>query len=325
MTLIRQQLEAREREILAPQAAKVGRQRGRPGRARRRHPPGVPARSRSRHPLQGVPPAEAQDAGLLLADGRSLPHAADAHARGLADRPHDREGAAPSRGADRGHRARPRPRPHAVRPCRRARPRRAGSRRIQSLRAEPARGGRPRERRPRAEPHVGSPRRNRQAFEGQARRARSAPSRRSAHPRSKARLRASRISSPTSITTSTMPFAPGCSRSPTCPARSRAVLGPLVLRTHRPMVADVVHETLNVRSRRDFDGRGVLEATLALREFLFEALYENEIATGEFKKAHGHPRRPVGEGRRAARRSTSTRRRSRPTARTPPFAISSPA
>ena len=54
--------------------------------ARRRRPPGVSARSRSHHPLQGVPPAEAQDAGVLRADRRSLPHAPDAHARGLADR-----------------------------------------------------------------------------------------------------------------------------------------------------------------------------------------------------------------------------------------------
>jgi dGTPase len=32
---------------------------------------------------------------------------------------------------------------------------------------------------------------------------------------------------------------------------------------------------------------GVLEATLALRSFLFEAVYENEISTAEFKKATG--------------------------------------
>jgi len=30
---------------------------------------------------------------------------------------------------------------------------------------------------------------------------------------------------------------------------------------------------------------GVLEALLALRSFLFEAVYENQIATAEFKKA----------------------------------------
>ena len=90
-----------------------------------RDPPGVPARSRSHHPHQGVPAPQAQDAGVLFADRRSLPHAADAHARSRADRAHDREGAAPARGADRSDRARPRSGPHAVRPRRRARAERA--------------------------------------------------------------------------------------------------------------------------------------------------------------------------------------------------------
>jgi dGTPase len=31
----------------------------------------------------------------------------------------------------------------------------------------------------------------------------------------------------------------------------------------------------------------VLEATLAMRSFLFEAVYENDVATAEFKKANG--------------------------------------
>ena len=44
----------------------------------------------------------------------------------------------------------------------------------------------------------------------------------------------------------------------------------------------------------------MLDATLAMRSFLFEAVYENEIATAEFKKADGILRRAVGEGPRAA-------------------------
>ena len=56
--------------------------------ARGRCPAGVPARSRPHHPLQGVPPAEAQDAGVLRAGRRPLPDAAHAHARGVADRAH---------------------------------------------------------------------------------------------------------------------------------------------------------------------------------------------------------------------------------------------
>jgi dGTPase len=53
------------------------------------------------------------------------------------------------------------------------------------------------------------------------------------------------------------------------------------------MVADVVRETL----RADFSeiqmSREVLDATLELRSFLFDAVYENEFATAEFKKASG--------------------------------------
>ena len=121
---IREQLEAaRARDPRAAGGQERRHARTSAARARRRRPAGVSARPRPHHPLQGVPPPEAQDAGVLRADRRSLPHAADAHARGLADRAHDREGAAAARGADRGDRARPRSRPHAVRPRRRARAR----------------------------------------------------------------------------------------------------------------------------------------------------------------------------------------------------------
>ena len=67
------------------------------------------------------------------------------------------------------------------------------------------------------------------------------------------------------------------------------------------LVKDVVTETLagNLTEIRMSDT--VLEAVLALRGFLFDAVYENSIATAEFKKATGHPQRPVGESARAAR------------------------
>ena len=120
---LREQLEEREHEILAPQAAKSAEPRPAAAGAGRSDPSGLPARSRPRHSLQGVPPAQAQDAGVLRADRGPLPHAPDPHARGVADRAQHRQGAAPQRRADRGDRARPRPRPSAVRPCRRARPR----------------------------------------------------------------------------------------------------------------------------------------------------------------------------------------------------------
>ena len=53
------------------------------------------------------------------------------------------------------------------------------------------------------------------------------------------------------------------------------------------MVKDVVTETQRaglVEIRMSAD---VLDATLAMRRFLFEAVYENDVATGEFKKAAG--------------------------------------
>jgi dGTPase len=53
------------------------------------------------------------------------------------------------------------------------------------------------------------------------------------------------------------------------------------------MVADVVHETLREDLTEIRMSPRVLDATLALREFLFGAVYENEISTREFKKARG--------------------------------------
>ena len=160
----------REREMLAPQAAKSADSRGRlRPETRRRRASGVSARSRSHHSQQGLPAAQAQDAGLPGAGRRSLPHPADAHPRGVADRPHDRQGAAAPRRADRSDRPRARPRPHAVRPRRRAGARLADAGRIPPLRAESADRGRPRERRPRPESHLRGARRHRPALEGQGR------------------------------------------------------------------------------------------------------------------------------------------------------------
>jgi dGTPase len=53
------------------------------------------------------------------------------------------------------------------------------------------------------------------------------------------------------------------------------------------MVADVVRETIDGGYTEIRMGGEVLGATLALREFLFSAVYENEISTAEFKKATG--------------------------------------
>jgi dGTPase len=53
------------------------------------------------------------------------------------------------------------------------------------------------------------------------------------------------------------------------------------------MVADVVHATLGAGLAEIQMSREVLEATLALREFLFGAVYENQDSMAEFSKARG--------------------------------------
>ncbi|MGE5815840.1 MAG: deoxyguanosinetriphosphate triphosphohydrolase [Acidobacteriota bacterium] len=53
------------------------------------------------------------------------------------------------------------------------------------------------------------------------------------------------------------------------------------------MVTDVVLRTLEAGLTEVRMSDEVLEATLALREFLFESVYENQLATAEFKKATG--------------------------------------
>ena len=53
------------------------------------------------------------------------------------------------------------------------------------------------------------------------------------------------------------------------------------------MVTDVVVRTLNAGMSEVCMSDEVLEATIGLRSFLFDAVYENETATAEFKKAAG--------------------------------------
>ena len=53
------------------------------------------------------------------------------------------------------------------------------------------------------------------------------------------------------------------------------------------MVSDVVHESIAGGMTEIRMSERVLEATLALRSFLFESVYENDIATAEFGKAEG--------------------------------------
>jgi len=79
----------------------------------------------------------------------------------------------------------------------------------------------------------------------------------------------------------------GVLREDALPPAAVAVLGDSSSARIARMVKDVVTET----SRSGLDeirmSEEVLEATLAMRAFLFSAVYENETATAEFKKAAG--------------------------------------
>src|SRR6476619_3783624 len=71
------------------------------------------------------------------------------------------------------------------------------------------------------------------------------------------------------------------------PRDAIAVLGRSSSARIGTMVAEVVHATLAIGCAEIQMSGEVLAATLALRSFLFEAVYENEISTAEFKKAAG--------------------------------------
>jgi dGTPase len=71
------------------------------------------------------------------------------------------------------------------------------------------------------------------------------------------------------------------------PASAVQVLGRSASERIGRMVSDVVHETLAGGTSEIRMSAEMLEATLALRDFLFEAVYENDAATAEFAKAEG--------------------------------------
>jgi dGTPase len=71
------------------------------------------------------------------------------------------------------------------------------------------------------------------------------------------------------------------------PPEPIAVLGATSSARIASMVKDVVTETLAGRLTEIRMSDRVLQAVLALRTFLFDAVYENTLATAEFKKATG--------------------------------------
>jgi dGTPase len=71
------------------------------------------------------------------------------------------------------------------------------------------------------------------------------------------------------------------------PGEARRVLGATSSARIARMVKDVVTETQKADLGEMRMSDDVLDATLAMRAFLFEAVYENEVATAEFRKAAG--------------------------------------
>jgi dGTPase len=71
------------------------------------------------------------------------------------------------------------------------------------------------------------------------------------------------------------------------PASRVAVLGRSSSERIGRMVTDVVLQTIDGGMAEIRMSDGILEATVGLRSFLFEAVYENEVATAEFGKAAG--------------------------------------
>ena len=72
------------------------------------------------------------------------------------------------------------------------------------------------------------------------------------------------------------------------PAAAVAALGTSSSERIGRMVADVVEQTLAAGDTPEIRmSEAVLRATLDLRAFLFDAVYENDVATAEFKKAWG--------------------------------------
>ncbi|HEV3061569.1 MAG TPA: deoxyguanosinetriphosphate triphosphohydrolase [Vicinamibacterales bacterium] len=82
----------------------------------------------------------------------------------------------------------------------------------------------------------------------------------------------------------------GLLRASDLPAEPVAILGTTSSARIATLVKDVVTETLKVLEEGPAEIRmsdRVLGAVLAMRSFLFDAVYENSIATAEFKKATG--------------------------------------
>ena len=198
---------------------------------------------------------------------------------------------------DRGDRARPRPRPSAVRPRRRAGARRAAAR-ARRPRLPPQRALAARRRAARAGRAAASTSRGRCATASSST---PAPTSRR---RSRGRSSASSTASRTSTTTSTTPSAPGSSRRATCREHEIALLGDTGSRRIDTLVHDLVENS--ARAGDIVQSEEIGEAMLALRSFMFERVY--------LRRSTAHdPRDRAAHLRRASSTSAVTTSRTRPT------------
>ena len=258
--------------------------------ARLRSPHAVPARPRPDRALEGVPAAQAQDAGVHRARGRPLPHPAHPHARDVRDRAHGGARARPQRGPDRGDRAGARPRPPAVRPRRRGGARRAacasaGATRFRhnehSLRMV--------DEIERPQPHRAGARRHPPPHGARAAGDAGGPDR--------ARWW---TGSPTSTTTSTTRSAPACCASSELPRAEIELLGATGSERIETLVVDLLD-----RSEEAGDivqGEEVGGAMLRLREFMFEQRLPGPEAQLQKPRIERMLRSAVRPLRRATRR-----------------------
>ena len=79
----------------------------------------------------------------------------------------------------------------------------------------------------------------------------------------------------------------GMLKASSLPAAAVEVLGATSSARIARMVKDVVTQTQRAGLTEIRMSEPVLEATLAIRRFLFDAVYENDVATAEFRKATG--------------------------------------
>ena len=179
---------------------------------------------------------------------------------------------------------------------------RSDARRLQPLRAEPAHRRPARERRPRPEPDVGSPRRHREALEGEVGRAgrhAAGAAREHARRADHARRRSHRLRQPRHRRCDAGGAAAGRA---ICRGSPFAALGDSSSARIGTLVKDVVTETLaggltEIRMSEPRARRRARSAELSLRRGLRERDRDRRVQEGD-----RHPERPLGEGARAARR-----------------------